>query len=67
MPRKNCVSAADPGLPAACLDDLQDCLTLALDASERPKGYTRSEREFRSYLRAAMRLAIKLRNAQVAA
>lgn len=51
MPR-NSVLAAAPGLPSAHLDD---SLTLALDATERPTGYSQAEREARSYMRAAMR------------
>lgn len=42
-------------LPAARLHEIHDCLTLALDASERPRGYTASEREARSYTRTALR------------
>lgn len=59
--------AADPGLPSARLLDLHDCLTLALDASERACGYTRTEREARSYIRSARRLAVKLMEAGHAA
>jgi len=43
------------GLPAATLHEIHDCLTLALDASERPIRYSQSERESRSYVRTALR------------
>lgn len=56
----NPVPAAVTGLPAATLHDIHDCLQLALDASERPRGYTQPEREARSYLRAALRGTVKL-------
>ena len=49
------VPAAAPGLPAARLFEIHDCLTLALDATERPTGYSQSEREARSYVRSALR------------
>ncbi|WP_134679567.1 hypothetical protein [Paracoccus ravus] len=49
-----------PGLPVASLHEIHDCLTLALDASERPKGYTTAEREARSYMRTALRRVGKL-------
>lgn len=42
-------------LPVARLNEIHDCLTLALDATERPHGYSQSEREARSYVRAALR------------
>ena len=48
------------GLPAATLHEIHDCLTLALDASERPTGYSQSEREARSYMRTALRRTVKL-------
>lgn len=44
-----------PGLPVASLHEIHDCLTLALDASERPSGYSQAERESRSYIRSALR------------
>lgn len=48
--------AAATGLPFERLNDVHDCLTLALDAMERPGGrYTQSEREARSYVRTALR------------
>lgn len=47
------------------LDEIHDCLTLALDATERPCGYNQSEREARSYLRSAMRRVGKLRAEQI--
>lgn len=56
----NPVPAAAIGLPSARLAEIHDCLTLALDASERPHGYTQLEREARSYVRAALRQAEKL-------
>ena len=43
------------GLPAASLAEIHDCLTLALDATERPSGYSQAERESRSYIRSALR------------
>lgn len=65
MPRENRVSAAAPGLPAARLDDLHDSLTLALDATERPTGYSQAEREARSYMRAAMRQVRRIMAEQI--
>lgn len=43
------------GLPATTLHEIHDCLVLALDASERPSGYSQADREARSYVRAALR------------
>lgn len=43
------------GLPGETLNEIHDCLTLALDASERPCGYSQAERESRSYVRSALR------------
>ncbi|OJH43018.1 hypothetical protein [Paracoccus sp. SM22M-07] len=63
MPRENRVSAAAPGLPAARLNEVHDCLTL--DATERPAGYSQAEREARACLRAAMRQTRKLMAAQI--
>lgn len=54
------VPAAAPGLPAAHLAEIDDFLALALDATERPCGYTRPEREARSYMRSALRRAERL-------
>lgn len=54
MPR-NCVSAAATGVPAARLLEVYDLLVLALDASEMRSCHTQSEREARSYMRAALR------------
>lgn len=51
----NPVPAAAPGLPSARLNEIHDCLALALDATERAAGYSQSEREARSYLRTALR------------
>ena len=48
------------GLPAAPLHEIPDCLTLALDATERPFGYSQAERESRSYMRTALRRTVKL-------
>lgn len=56
----NPVPAATLGLPAARLNEIHDCLTLALDATERRNGYSRAEREARSYVRAALRQTSKL-------
>ncbi len=56
----NPVPAAAPGLPSARLNEIHDCLTLALDASERPTGYSQPEREARSYVRSALRHVGKL-------
>lgn len=58
--RLNPISGNNPGLPSARLCEIHDCLTLALDATERPSGYSQSEREARSYLRAALRRIGKL-------
>lgn len=49
-----------PGLPGETLSEIHDMLSLALDATERPTGYTRPEREARSYVRAALRRTEKL-------
>lgn len=54
------VPAATPSLPSARLFEIHDCLTLALDASERQTGYSQPEREARSYVRAARRQITKL-------
>lgn len=51
----NTVPAAAPGLPSARLFEIHDCLTLALDATERRMGYSQLEREARSYIRTALR------------
>ncbi len=51
----NPVLATIPGLPSASLLEIHDCLSLALDATERPTGYSQGEREARSYMRAALR------------
>lgn len=56
----NLVPAADLGLPSAHLAEIHDCLTLALDATERPSGYTQAEREARSYMHTALRRTCKL-------
>ncbi|MGP9806468.1 hypothetical protein [Paracoccus sp. NSM] len=65
MPQNTRLSAADPGLPSARLDDLHDCLSLALDVTERRGGYSQAEREARSYLRAAMRQTRRLMADQI--
>ncbi|WP_290689914.1 hypothetical protein [Haematobacter sp. UBA3484] len=41
----NLVLAAYHSLPAATLAEIHDLLTLALDAGEKPYGYTDHERE----------------------
>ncbi|OWJ74607.1 hypothetical protein [Haematobacter genomosp. 1] len=51
MPNVN--SAAATGLPSATLAEIHDLLTLALDATEKPFGYSDSERDGRSYTRRA--------------
>lgn len=56
----NPVPAAAPGLPSARLAEIHDCLTLALDATERPSGYSQPEREARSYMRTALRHTARL-------
>lgn len=56
----NTVPAATLGLPTARLFEIHDCLSLALDATERPTGYSQSEREARSYVRTALRQVNKL-------
>lgn len=53
--RLNPISGHETGLPAARLYEIHDCLTLALDATERPSGYSQPEREARSYVRSALR------------
>lgn len=60
MPRENRVSAAAPGLPSARLHEIHDMLSLALDATERPSGYSVGEREARSYMRTALRRTVQL-------
>jgi len=47
-------------LPVAKLYEIHDCLTLALDATERPRGYSQPEREARSYMCSALRQVGKL-------
>jgi len=47
-------------MPAASLHEIHDMLTLALDATARPTGYTQPEREARSYVRAALRRTERL-------
>ena len=49
-----------PGLPGETLSEIHDCLTLALDATERQIAYTRPEREARSHIRAALRRTERL-------
>lgn len=53
-----------PGLPGETLSEIHDCLALALDATERPAGYTRTEREARAYIRSALRQTCKLMEAR---
>jgi hypothetical protein len=53
-------SAAALGLPTARLAEIHDFLTLALDATERPNGYSQPEREARSYVRSALRQTERL-------
>ncbi|MGN7868991.1 hypothetical protein [Paracoccus sp. 22332] len=48
-----------PGLAGETLAEIHDCLTLALDASERA-SYSQSEREARSYMRTALRRTTRL-------
>lgn len=45
---------------SARLAEIHDFLTLALDASERPNGYSQPEREARSYVRSALRQTERL-------
>lgn len=49
-----------PGLPGETLSEIHDCLILALDASERPAGYSQAEREARSCIRSALRRTERL-------
>ncbi|MFC3060365.1 hypothetical protein [Paenirhodobacter populi] len=56
----NPVPAAVTGLPSDRLNEIHDMLTLALDATERPTGYSQTEREARSYMRIALRRTCKL-------
>lgn len=51
----NPVPAAVPGLPSACLHEIHDMLSLALDATESRAGYAQPLREARSYMRTALR------------
>ncbi len=50
--------------PVARLYEIQDMLTLALDATESSTGYTRAEHEARSYVRNALRQTRKLLGAR---
>ncbi len=59
----NPVPAAAIGLPSARLSEIHDCLTLALDATERHSGYSQPEREARSYMRTALRQTERLMGA----
>lgn len=52
--RTNPIHGAGTGLPAAMLDEIHDCLTLALDATEGPRRVWQAD-EARSYMRAALR------------
>ena len=49
-----------PGLPGETLSEIHDMLSLALDVTERPSGYSQGEREARSYVRSALRRTEKL-------
>jgi hypothetical protein len=54
---ENChITTAFPG---ETLFEIHDMLTLALDASERPR-YSQPEREARGYVRSALRLTVRL-------
>ncbi len=53
-----------PGLPGETLLEIRDMLTLALDASARPAGYSPAEREARSYVRSALRRTKRLMGAR---
>ncbi|RWR31496.1 hypothetical protein D2T29_10715 [Sinirhodobacter populi] len=55
----NPVPATAPGLPVT-LHEIRDCLVLALDATEKRRGYTLTEREARSYMRSALRRVDRL-------
>lgn len=52
------------GLPGETLSEIHDMLSLALDATERPSGYSQGEREARSYVRSALRRMEKLMEAR---
>ena len=56
----NPVCGIVPGLPGETLHEIHDMLSLALDATESPHGYTRPLREARSYMRTALRRTEKL-------
>lgn len=49
-----------PGMPGESLAEIHDCLTLALDVTERAGSYSQAEREARSYMRTALRRTVKL-------
>lgn len=49
-----------PGLPGETLSEIHDMLSLALDATARPTGYSQGEREARSYVRSELRRTEKL-------
>lgn len=48
------------GLPGETLAEIHDCLTLALDVTERAGSYSQAEREARSYMRTALRRTVRL-------
>lgn len=49
-----------PCLPGETLSEIHDMLSLALDATERPNGYSQGDREARSYVRSALRRTERL-------
>ena len=57
--RTNPTHGAGPGLPVATLEEIHDCLSLALDATEGPRRCWQAD-EARSYMRAALRQVSKL-------
>ena len=65
--RLNPISGNDPGLPSARLFEVHDFLTLALDATEHPTGYSQSDREARAYVRSALRRVDKMSETYAAA
>ncbi|KFI33197.1 hypothetical protein CG51_16620 [Haematobacter missouriensis] len=59
---RNPIPGNGPGLPAAALHEIHDCLALALDATESRHPLPQPIREARSYMRTALRHTRNLMN-----
>jgi len=57
---KHRFSAADTGLPAERVNEIHDCLALALNATEGQRIARASLNEARAYMRAALRTTSSL-------